>query len=218
MQDHDAKIELARHAGMADDYYENGFLGCLRPYSGIREENFHAVVESLLTVGVHIASSPTIDRRIVEPIQRITTTTRRWGVEEDGMLVRNGLITPDDRLKLRLWVRILEDMLLDLLAGIKPHEAIHAYCEYVAQFGFGGNAEFIVPLLSSAIDADDVGDRIQGYCAAIARLGSIASPVSGALMQARNRNWHWYEPPERCAAEILGYIDQALIAINKSDP
>ena len=51
MQYEDAKTELLRHAGIAEDYYEEGFLACLRPYSGLKAENFHAVVEAVLSVG-----------------------------------------------------------------------------------------------------------------------------------------------------------------------
>lgn len=214
MQYADAKIELARHAGMADDYYEHGFVGCFRPYSGIRDENFHAVIESLLSVGEVLSETPTIDRSVVESVWRITTNSRRATTADNGMLVRNKLITPEDRLKLRRWIRIIEDMMLDLLAGNPPHETIHGYCEYVAELGWGDNAAYFVPLLGLAIEADEVGDRIQGYCAAVTRLGVDASPVSASLLQARKRKWDWYEPHERCTAEMHGYIDQALAAID----
>jgi hypothetical protein len=214
MEHDDAKVELSRHAAIVEDYYEDGFIGCLRPYSGIRAENFHSVVESLLSVSIAFASTNTIERCIAESICRITVTARRWGIDDDGMLVRNKLISPDDRAQLRRWITIIETMMLDLLAGLKPHETIHGYCEYVAEFGWGANATFFVPLLGSAIETDDVGDRLQGHCAAITRLGSRAIAISDSLVRARRRKWEWYEPRERCAAEMLGYIDQALAAIS----
>ncbi|TWT85064.1 hypothetical protein CA13_65460 [Planctomycetes bacterium CA13] len=213
MEHEDAKVELSRHAGIVEDYYEDGFIGCLRPYSGIRAENFHSVVESLLSVGVASAFTNTIERCIAESVCRITVTARRWGIDSGGMLVRNKLISSDDRVQLRRWITIIETMMLDLLAGQKPHETIHGYCEYVAEFGWGGNAAFFVPLLGSAIETDDFGDRLQGHCAAITRLGSKAIAISDSLVLARRRKWEWYEPQERCAAEMRGYIDQALAAI-----
>ncbi|MFN3151489.1 hypothetical protein [Bremerella sp.] len=216
MQYADAKLELARHAGIADDYYEHGFVGCFRPYSGIRDENFHAVVEALLSIGEVLSETPTIDRSVVESVWRITTNSRRATTADNGMLVRNKLITPEDRLKLRRWIRIIEDMMLDLLAGNPPHETIHAYCEYVAELGWGENAAYFVPLLSSAIEADDLGDRIQAYCAAVTRLGKRTCPVADALLNARKRKWDWYEPQDRCAAEMRGYLDEALAAIGDS--
>ena len=217
MEHKDAKIELSRHAGTAEDYYEHGFVGCLRPYSGIRAENFHSVVESLLSVGSTLASTNTIERGIAESIYKITVTARYCGVDEEGMLVRNNLISSHDRSQLRRWITIIETMMLDLLAGQRPHETIHGYCEYVAEFGWGGNAAFFVPLLGSAIETDDIGDRLQGHCAAIIRMGAQAIAVSDSLFLARRRSWEWYEPQERCDAEMLDYIDQALAAIGTTE-
>lgn len=216
MQYDDAKQELIRHAGTSEGFYEHGFLGCLRPYAGLKDENFHTVIQSLLTVGHEFASTKRVESGVVEALFVITATARRWGTDGDGMLVRNKLISPEDRLKLRRWIRIIEDMMLDLLAGNPPHETIHTYCEYVAENGWGENAAYFVPLLGSAIDADDLGDRIQAYCAAVTRLGKRGRPVADALLNARKRKWDWYEPHERCTAEMRGYIDQALAAIGDS--
>lgn len=145
MEHEEAKIELARHAGIADDDHEDGFLGSLRPYSGIKAENFHSVVESLLTAGFTFVPAQEIERSIVESVFRIAVTGRRLGIDEGGMLVRNNLISPDDRVHLCRWITILETMMLDLLAGRDPQETIHGYCEYVAEFGWGANACFFRP-------------------------------------------------------------------------
>ncbi len=216
MQYDNAKQELLRHAGTTEDFYEQGFVGCLRPYAGIQAENFHTIIQSLLTVGDEFASTERIERSVVEAIFVITVTARRWGVDEDGMLVRNRLISPEDRDKLRRWIEIIETMTMDLLHGVKPHDAIHPYCEYVAQYGWGANAAWFFPLLAKAIESDDVGDRLEGHCAAIAALGPAASSLSVVLTKARQREWDWYEPYDRCAAEMRGHIDQALAAIQKT--
>lgn len=216
MQYEDAKLELARHAGLVDDYYEDGFLGCLRPYSGIRAENFHFVIESLLSVGATFDATNTIERSIAQAVFKMTVTARQWGVDDNGMLVRNQLISLDDRLRLGRWISIIETIMLDLLAGKRPQETIHPYCEYVTQFGWGRNAIFFVPLLGAAVEAEDVGDQLEGYCAAIGSLGFIARGISDSLIQARNRKWDWYEPHERCDREMQGYIDEAFAAIWKN--
>lgn len=213
-----AKFELARHAGLTDISYRKGFVGCLRPYCGLHDENFHTVIQSLLIVGDEFASSERVERCVVGAMFSITVTARRWGVDEDGMLVRNRLISPEDRDMLRRWIEIIETMLMDLLRGLKPHDAIHAYCEYVAQYGWGENATWFVPLLAKAIESDDVGDRLQGHCAAIAALGPAASSLSAVLTKARQREWDWYEPYDRCAAEMRGHIDHALAAIQTTSP
>mgnify|MGYP003332293750 FL=1 len=208
-----AKAELSRHAGVAEDYYDEGFIGCLRPYSGIRAESFHSVIEALLSVGSVFSVTNTLERSIAESVFEITVTARRWGVEVDGMLVRNNLISPDDRMQLKRWIEIIERMALDLLNGQKPHETIHGYCKYVTEFGWGGNATFFIPLLGLAIETDEFGDRLEGHCSAVVRLGATAITISESLLLARRRKWTWYEPHDRCAAEMLGYIDEALAAI-----
>ncbi len=38
------------------------------------------------------------------------------------MLVRNKLISPEDRMRLRQWIAILESMMLSLLHGRKPYD------------------------------------------------------------------------------------------------
>lgn len=209
-----AKVELLRHAGIAEDHYAAGFLGCLRPYSGLRERNFHQVVEALLSAGSVFSCSDFVDRRVTESVLCMCHCARRWGVDDDGMLVRNKLVNPDDRRRLQQWVTIIEKMMLELLAGRPPYETLHVYCEYVAEFGWGENFDYFLPLLACAIEADDIGDRLQGYCAAIIRLGPTAHPVAKSLVQVREREWCWYEPHEQCAAEMLRDIDRALAAIS----
>lgn len=209
----DARNELLRHTGIAEDYYEDGFLACLRPYSGIKPNNFHTVIESVLSVGRTFSSLDSIERPVAYAIWCLTTTARSQGTADDGMLVRNKLISPEDRMRLRQWIAILESMIMSLLHGCEPFDSIHGYCEYVVEHGWGPNFRFFVPLLSAAIDHDDFGDRLQGHCEAIISLGPKAIETKGSLERARLRKWEWYEPRERCSAESLGYINQALAAI-----
>lgn len=206
----EAKRELLRHAGIAEDYYEFGFTGCLRPYSGLREDNFHRVVESMISIAQVASRSLVIERSVGQAVCTITVYSRQWGIVDGGMLVRNRLISADDRNRLRRWVGIIEDLMLDMFAGRKAHESIHGYCEYVAAFNWGDNFAFFIPLLAEAIDGDDIGDRLQGHCAAIAKLGSNGRDVADSLARAKERNWNWYEPHDRCAAEMRVYIQRAL--------
>jgi hypothetical protein len=208
-----AKTELLRHSGCAENSYDDGFVGCLRPFIGLREGNFHQVIEAVLSVGTEFASSITVERSIAESVLGITVYGRRWGVDEDGMLVRNHLITPDDRQRLRNWVEIIETIMMGLLAGHSPAMTIHAYCEYVATCGWGDNYSFFLPIVAAAIDCDELGDYLQGHCAAIAKLGRPALSVADALIRSKTRDYSWYEPNERCAAEMQMHIDNALNGI-----
>lgn len=210
-----ARTELARHAGCAEEFYDDGFIGSLRPYAGLRDPNFHCVVEALLSAGSTFSARTNVERSIAEAVLRITVRARQIGIDDNGMLVRNGLITPDDRSRLRDWVEIIEDMAIGLFAGRHPYDTIHGYCEYVAEFGWGENSEFFLPLLSAAIDNDEVGDGLQSYCAAIIKLGSDASSITDCLIRAKERNWKWYKPHERCSEEMVGYIRDAIAATEK---
>lgn len=217
MDEAQAKTELLRHAGLVDSYYADGFLGCLRPYSGIRDENFHAVVESMVTVGHSIATDERIDRELMQAIHCILTFGRLYALDEDGMLVRNRLISPSDRSRFKRQLRVIEQQTSDLLAGRPPFQILHGYCEYLAEFGWGSRFTFLLPLLSQAILAEEFGDRIEGYCAAIAKLGPPARVLKDSLELARARHWEWFEPTDRCDAETKGHIDAALAALASID-
>ncbi len=211
-----AKLELLRHAGMTEDYERDGFVGCLRPFSGLKEDNFHTVVESILSVGQSFSTSNSVEKSIVSAIWQLTSTTRLWAIDDEGMLVRNQLISHDQRMRLRRWITIIESLALNLLRGQEPHDTIHGYCEYVASFGWGTNHSFFVPLLVAALESDDLGDKVQGYCESIVRLGPEGRAIKSALVRARERKWDWYEPTDRCEAEMHMHIDRALAAIDET--
>lgn len=208
-----AKAELLRHAGITDDFYDSGFLGCLRPYNGIKACNFHSVIEALLSVSESIARPKLIERELVEAVFVITVKARNWAITDGSMLVRNQLISNEDREQMRAWIEIIEFIMLDLLQGQSSHDCIDRYCEYVAEFGWGENDAFFIPLLAAAIETEDVGDRLQGLCAAVAKLGPKGAIILSSLRRARQREWKWYEPHDRCTAEMRHFIDQAVAAV-----
>lgn len=213
MEHAQARAELLRHAGLCDDYYEHGFLGCLRPFTGMREANFHAVIEAILSVGSLLCSSESVDRMTVLALFELLTRARQYAIDDDGMLVRNRLITEAERSLLKRQIGIIERQYFTLLSGHQPHEALHCYCEYVAEHGWGENFGYFLPTLARAIESEEFGDRLQGYCDAIVRLGSNAHALEEPLRQARTRHWAWFEPLDRCHQETIGYIDSALCAI-----
>lgn len=94
MEYESAKLELLRNAGIAEDYHDGGFVSCLRPLTSLKADNFNSVVESILSVGFFFSSANTVERSIVHAIWSLAATTRLWGIDDDGMLVRNNLISP----------------------------------------------------------------------------------------------------------------------------
>ncbi|MCA9193018.1 MAG: hypothetical protein KDB03_14685 [Planctomycetales bacterium] len=104
-----------------DPRWDNGFLQSLRPYSGkLNEDAWNDLLECLEAVSDHLTHAPTLDRRLMNSLWGICHLARAWGVHEDGMLMRNRLITPADRLKLDDWLCTLSDriaMMLDTGEG-----------------------------------------------------------------------------------------------------
>ena len=104
-----------------------GFLGSLRPYRGnLDPANFHEVMESLRVLAPSLETQ-SVDRELVGAILAITHLARMWGVDADGMLRRNDLISDDDVTTLRGWVDTISWATLMLLSGAGQDEAFHEY-------------------------------------------------------------------------------------------
>jgi len=105
----------------------DSFLGSLRPFSGLREENFLRVMEAVVALKPHLAGQDIWERRLVEGLWGLTTTARLWGLDPDGMLQRNRLLSADDTARLLRWVRCIEMAVSRLLRGGDPAEAMANY-------------------------------------------------------------------------------------------
>lgn len=192
---------------------EDGFLGCLRPYTGLQEKNFHHLMEAVFVVGDQFRQGSQVDREVVEAMWFICSTARNWGLHPDGMLQRNKLITAADTARLERWVDVIEVTALRLLQGWPPHWAVVAYAEYVASAGWSGNIAAFVPLLERAVSDPEVGDLIESVVDALGKLGSLAATVVPALRLAERRSYTWYTPEDRCTEEVRSLIRGAIQAI-----
>jgi hypothetical protein len=106
---------------------EGGFLGSLRPYKGhLIEENFVEVMESLRVLGPELARE-TVDREVVSALWGICHLARAWGIEQEGMLRRNGLISASDVETLASWVDTISYATFCLLDGAGEEEAFGEY-------------------------------------------------------------------------------------------
>ena len=111
----------------ADDaQMARGFLGSLRPYIGLREENFREVMAALRVLAPHLGA-PTLDREIVGALWNICHLARAWGVHPDGMLRRNDLISPADAERLDAWIEAISDVTAMLLDGADVETAFADY-------------------------------------------------------------------------------------------
>ncbi|MFI5720567.1 hypothetical protein [Nocardia sp. NPDC051750] len=113
------------HPDIDDPRWEQGFLGMLRPYKGLREENFHSVM-SCLRVLAPTLQHDSLDRSAVSSLWGICHLGRTWGVCPDGMLRRNDLISAADVQRLENWIDCISYAVLCLFEGATEE----AFAEY----------------------------------------------------------------------------------------
>ncbi len=104
-----------------------GFVGSLRPFSGLREENFRQVMAAIISLRPHLARTVVWDRELVEGLRGLTTTARQWGLDPNGMLQRNRLVSAEDSVRLLQWVVCLESAVSRLMRGGDPADALAYY-------------------------------------------------------------------------------------------
>jgi hypothetical protein len=216
----EAKKQLLLHGSGSYDaagqvlVLEDGFLGSLRPYRGLREKNFHIVMEALLTVGERVYLDRQVDRDLIETVWSMCWYARAWGLRPDGMLHRNRLIKAEDASRLERWIQTVEQTALRLLAGQPPHLIIYHYAEYIVQAGvWWDNIPFFITLMDRAVSDPDTFDAIEMILNALAKLGGLAKAVLPTLREAQRRTYTWEIPPERCTDSVRATIQNAIQSI-----
>jgi len=135
---------LLAHAGASPDpdhpKFTDGFLGMLRPYHGLREHNFHEVMQALRTISPTLQYAA-LDRELVSALWGICHFGRAWALETGSMLQRNGLITPADAGRLDEWLSIISYAVACLLDDSGVEEAFQPYEFYLAEAqGYGSTS------------------------------------------------------------------------------
>jgi hypothetical protein len=102
-----------------------GFLGSLRPFTGLREENFHEVMAALRTLAPTLQEDA-VARDVVAGLVGVCHLGRAWGVHPEGMLRLNGLIPDEDVARLEAWVWTISYATMCVLDGAID-EAFHEY-------------------------------------------------------------------------------------------
>jgi hypothetical protein len=102
--------------------YEHGFIGCLRPWTGLRDENFKELLTAIISLRHSLAGRDAWPIELVAGIMGITRMAHCWAIDDAGMLRRNRLISDDDIAKLRHWVQRIESVAEQLLMGNDPLE------------------------------------------------------------------------------------------------
>ena len=127
-----AKQLLLLHSFALDDVgnpqMARGFIGSLRPYKGLREENFHQIMAALRVLAPQLGERQ-IDAQIVGALWNICHMARAWGVHPQGMLRRNNLISRADIERLESWVETISYATMMLLDGSDVESAFAEYEE-----------------------------------------------------------------------------------------
>ncbi|HVS71710.1 MAG TPA: hypothetical protein VHQ47_10690 [Phycisphaerae bacterium] len=108
---------------------DNGFLGCLRPFSGLREENFLQVMQAIIALKPHLSGAKVWELRLIYGLWELTTRARLWGLDPNGMLQRDRLLSEQDTERLLLWVHCIEMAVSRLMRNGDPADALAYYGE-----------------------------------------------------------------------------------------
>ena len=106
-----------------DPVQVSGFIGSLRPWQGLREENFRQVLEALDVLSEELLNAPLLDRDIVSALWGICYLGRSWGVEPGASLRRHHIISDADVQTLAAWIDTIETRVLFLLDGSEGHNS-----------------------------------------------------------------------------------------------
>jgi len=109
-------FQSGRHTDVENPRWENGFLGMLRPFTGLNEDNFHLVVKAI-DVLTDEFNKTAIQNEIIASISGICHLGRAWGVYPTGMLQSNNLISDEEIKKLENWIEHISYITFCLLDG-----------------------------------------------------------------------------------------------------
>ncbi|MFL5742599.1 MAG: hypothetical protein ACJ75B_20415 [Flavisolibacter sp.] len=133
-------VELLRHHSYNHDDLqhpktEKGFLGMLRPFDGqLYEDNFHELMTILKILKQHFRDDK-IDRQIISSFWGICYFSKAWGLEAEGMLRRNNLLSDDQIKKLSVWIDCISYAVMGLLDGMDDKHAFEPYTLYLSDQG-----------------------------------------------------------------------------------
>ena len=128
-----ARVLLSVHACEGQNSTaENSFLRSLRPFSGcLNARHLHEIIAAARVLAADFdARQPR--HETVRLFYSIIHCARAWGLNPQGMLQANALLTPEQTATLAAWVEIMEETLYYLLQGC-AEEAFTAYENYCAE-------------------------------------------------------------------------------------
>jgi hypothetical protein len=108
MNAHEAREALLLHSFSYPDLTHpkmvQGFLGSLRPYTGLRDENFREVMEAIRVLAPEFRTQDAVDKELISALWDICFQTWSIALQSEGALRRNELITQEEIEKLEGWL------------------------------------------------------------------------------------------------------------------
>ncbi|WP_460583942.1 hypothetical protein [Hymenobacter arcticus] len=129
-------LELLKHHSYNHDDIEHpkttqGFLGMLRPFTGqLYEANFHELMSIIKLLKEHFRGDR-IERQIISSFWGICHFSAAWGLDEDGMLRRNNLLSAEQVQQLSTWIECVSYTISSLLDGVDDDGAFELYRLYL---------------------------------------------------------------------------------------
>ncbi|MDQ7809147.1 hypothetical protein Q5425_35930 [Amycolatopsis sp. A133] len=114
-----------KHPDVDSPRWQRGFLGSLRPFTGLQEENFHEVMSALRTLAEPLQADM-VPRDVVSGVIGICHFARAWGLDSAGPLRRDGHIDDVEAVRLEEWIWTISYALTMILDG-DVTEAFHTY-------------------------------------------------------------------------------------------
>lgn len=127
----EAKRAILIHSGWLLDDAKAGLLDSLRPYRGIREEDFAEIVEAILVVHRETDGVERIEKEVVGALWDLCRRIR-WLALEPGSGVRaNRLASAEEIERLAAWVHAIESMTIQVLSNHETEACAAGFLEYV---------------------------------------------------------------------------------------
>lgn len=221
--DADEAIDILHcHAGNIDDdadwsKFDSGFVGMLRPYSGLLESNFHELMVALYKAAPVFQQSGKIDNKLAHSLWSICSSVHTTATREGSALRRNNLITDSDLKRLTRWVDIFEWDCQMLIMGIAPHIVIESYADYLNDHPkLYFEADFILGLLEQNLREVDGSSDPTVCIDAVGVFGARARHLLPLIESLSSLNYSYYEPYDSANHEVNESVTKCLARIKES--
>lgn len=111
-----------RHPDIHSDKWTNGLLPSLRPFKGLNVAAFNNLMECLNVLKEDIKQSETLNKELILNLWTICHYSKAWGIDPQGMLRSNNLISDEELKELTNWIYIISYRISFWLEGLEDEE------------------------------------------------------------------------------------------------